>query len=1472
MDISPLNQIANLPTPAKVGLAAAGGAGLLGIIYMLTSDPKVLVIVAVGMVLVGLLLVAYRAMLKWMRKRKAAPLERGILDNTASSPTNISEPARRARLDDLRKSFESGIEKFKASGKNIYSLPWYLLVGEPGSGKTEAIRHCNVGFPPGLQDQLQGAGGTLNMNWWFTNHAIVLDTAGRLMFEEVEPGQTSEWKEFLKLLTRVRPNCPVNGMLLVIPSDSLIRDTADSIERKAGKIAQQLDAIQRALGVRFPVFIVITKCDLINGFREFFDGLTDPQLQHQILGWSNPAPLDEPFNPEEVDRHLRTVAAALSRRRGGLLVDPVHTDDPNARRIDQVDALYAFPDSLLKIAPRLRRYLEMIFVAGEWSPKPLFLRGIYFTSSMREGTALDQELAEALKVPVESLPEGRVWERDRAYFLRDLFMNKVFRERGLVTRAANTGSLQRRRKVAVLSAGFLSVLLLLGLTWFGATRLKKSIGGHRAFWSYAANEYEKDTGRWPLVSRPSATQPAYRYDGGQELLLSEGKTDRASFLARPEITDPIVIPWVFRPLAGITGSLEKQRDEAVAALLNRSVLKVSLEAARDRVRRDNQWSDHATAALAQLIRLETYAAKAAPASSAGDSQASRILLTPVIRYIVGSETEYQLYSLKHAKTLQEAIDRVYGKDTPIPEGLAGTDDSLKAVDAGIQHFSQYWNSQVAGQSPRRLALARLADALEAFRKAEDEIRAEVTRPNIDTNAQFEQVAGVWKTRYATLAQLQQQLDQACAELEANGGWPDGKTTVVLFEEEVQSIAARAEKAYRMLLDGLPAAPAGGKLSVAAENLNSRRKVLESALRDMPAPKMLAETDPVLNKLRGLDADRLYLARSPGLDRRPIRRYAIHLQIHEQANGVLSAPVPEVSARVFTQLAAMLKDVDVRQEAATKQIESLKFESNPERLAMAQASCGAMVSLAARAQRSKAIELALKNSPRDAQGIAQLVAADAKPASFGRVPLCEMFRGGEYERGYWPDGAEALLAGWRNIEMLLVDPVPPSAGAVAAGPRVLDPRAIRDSEGYRSARDACSRYCEDYLAYWNDTLAKRMQANLGSWADLFAREEGRQWQVFTAMGVLTDIAAVRFKALGQVRDLVPESQRDAYRKAAELSRPLTDGERRALQDRVEIVIEKWRGLGDKPRVARETILNLKPDVFVRGYIIDSSFEPGGFIQNYWSGVTHAALGALATESKKAAVEAMKELAARQRFPLAAPRDGVPSLTPEELVKVRELVADAGGSLGGGAAAAGGQTIREGATYGQDRIDARLADLRGAPTGPERAMLETLRKFLSFLPDDPAQPVLCKVYVLDLKTAQAHSQAAGVPLAGMQWTRMRLVVGGGMPGREQQTLADPGELLGELRLPGKPVVFEAQKTPEQPFEFSWPDVSKGPWADAWSVLRLVHQPGVQQPDGWTCHVPIPVNDGGGKSNLWIRLEFDKQRGPIPPAKDWPAPQGK
>ncbi|HMN40554.1 MAG TPA: type VI secretion protein IcmF/TssM N-terminal domain-containing protein [Phycisphaerales bacterium] len=628
-----LKLFANMPPITKVVVLLLGLAGIGGMIWLFGGTAAIFVVIG-GLVLIVALMWAYEGVLGMMARKKAAPMLRSISANAAATPSSITAPARRARLDDLRKNFDTGIDKFRAAGKNLYALPWYVLVGEPGSGKTEAIRHCNVGFPPGLQDQLQGAGGTLNMNWWFTNHAVILDTAGRLLFDEVEPGTTDEWQEFLKLLKRNRPHCPINGMLLAIPAESLIKDTADVLEKKAGRIAEQLDSIQRALGVRFPVFVLITKSDLINGFREFFDEITDPALQHQMMGWTNPAPLDAPFNPELIGEHLRTVQRRLAKRRAGLLQDPINTENAGRSRADQVDALYAFPDAMVRIGPRLQRYLGMIFTAGEWAQAPLFLRGIYFTSSMREGAALDQELAEAFGVSLESLPEGKVWERDRAYFLRDLFVSKVFKEKGLVTRAESTKAQLRARNTLVYGLGGVGLVLLAALTWYGATGLGKTVAGPTEFWGAASQAYLNEatmvkanpalglSEHWlPIVSRPTAASDEWYYRGGlvtdpnvpdplRAVPMDPQHRSRAGMAAElaRRAREEIRTPAVFRPVAAIVGGsgtnlVGEKRLAAARAIFEAGVLRPLVDACKINLKKDAEarakWPE-AAAAEAQV--------------------------------------------------------------------------------------------------------------------------------------------------------------------------------------------------------------------------------------------------------------------------------------------------------------------------------------------------------------------------------------------------------------------------------------------------------------------------------------------------------------------------------------------------------------------------------------------------------------------------------------------------------------------------------------------------------------------------------------------------------------------------------------------------------------------------------------------------------------------------------------------------------
>lgn len=611
---------------SKIARWVLGATGL-GAIAAMVMLPKPFGL-WVGLTIVVLFVLLFGGYYSYQRiraRRQREKFSAAIEAQAAGTPRTISDPNKRAELDRLRQKFQKGLQEFRSRGKDIYKLPWYVIIGESGSGKTEAIRHSGIDFPPGLQDELQGSGGTVNMDWWFTNQGIILDTAGSMIFSETRATEAPEWREFLRLLRKARPHCPINGLFLVLSVESLIKDSADLIAQKASKLAQQLDLVQRTLDVRFPVYLLITKSDLLTGFREFFDGIQDPLLQHQIFGWSNPDPLDAHFRPDLVEEHLKSIAAKLRRRRLALIretiVVPAYEEDTThffataaaaggggaetPRRMDTVDALFALPESVLRLAPRLRRYLETIFVAGEWSARPVFLRGIYFTSSMREGKALDEAIAFATGLPLELLPEERRWEKNRAFFLRDLFVEKVFRESGLVTRATNTLKLLRQRQLLIFGAAGMALLLLLLFAWFGFGNLKASVLAEARYWKAGANQgWQSELGQpvWmPLVRAGSYV--------GTNLVTKDLTLEEYHQRLRDLAQKPLSVGWIFKPVSWISRGV-KNRPQAQRALFERSVIGPLVWQTRARMEQSDlegagvKAVDRHREALLALIRLE----------------------------------------------------------------------------------------------------------------------------------------------------------------------------------------------------------------------------------------------------------------------------------------------------------------------------------------------------------------------------------------------------------------------------------------------------------------------------------------------------------------------------------------------------------------------------------------------------------------------------------------------------------------------------------------------------------------------------------------------------------------------------------------------------------------------------------------------------------------------------------------------------
>lgn len=650
-----------------IGLLAGGGARLT------------LILIGLALVLCAVVLLAYAWFLISRRRKKSESLQSDLASKSlrGGSSGAAEEIGKR---EDLRQKFLKGVADYKRAGFELYAMPWFLIMGEPGSGKTLALKKSNIGFLPDLTDEFQGGAGTYTMDWWFTSEAVLLDTAGRFSMQSSSgSGENSELAEFLGLLRKHRRNCPINGMILVIPAESLLTDikedrqTVDGkklegIESKAKQLARTILTVQNALDVRYPIIVWITKSDMVPGFRSFFEGVSR-ERQHQMIGWSNPDDLDAPFRPDRLSEHMASVIEGLRERRWSLLQQQKVFGD--ARLIDSVDSLYAFPENFSLIIPNLQEYLYEIFVRGNTGNKRPFLRGIYFNSAISEGKEVDKVIAEAMGKSLDEYKSaGTGFKREKAYFIGDSLLKKLFVERNLVTRATKAMSSLRRRQWLIVTGIAVAVMAMVGWGWWANHQLKTQVGSEALHWQYL--NAQKETGKLKIVSAGGGTYP---YSGAHSLreATSVPTPDAATYLdyysnlAGFSHKDIQISP-IFK-IFGTEKSLESsERQKAWRIAFKIGILRPVVEAAADKLSRLSEWQFAPEEnALIAMMRWE---GAVAPGSAINtkimfDNYRTNTFLGSMIWFLTSSNAEADQFPAKHESRLNDLLKQCLENDRAI---------------------------------------------------------------------------------------------------------------------------------------------------------------------------------------------------------------------------------------------------------------------------------------------------------------------------------------------------------------------------------------------------------------------------------------------------------------------------------------------------------------------------------------------------------------------------------------------------------------------------------------------------------------------------------------------------------------------------------------------------------------------------------------------------------------------------------------
>ncbi len=365
------------------------------------------------------------------------------------------EAKERERLQELQDRWKEAVQALRQSqlkrrGNPLYVLPWYLVVGESGSGKTTAIQSARLSSPFAEIPRTSGISGTRNCDWWFFEQAILIDTAGRYAIPVDEGRDKEEWQRFLSLLVKYRKKEPLNGLVVAVAADKLLQAAPEALEEDGKNIRRRIDELMRVLGSRFPVYLLVTKCDLVQGMTRFCDLLTEAKLE-EAMGVVN-----EDFKRDALDFEHRTMETLADHLRDHRLILLHH---PDRKGIDP--ALLVFPEEFEKLKGGLDAFIKGAFKENPYQETP-FLRGLYFTSGRQEGTPYSHFLRALGLIEEREVLKGT----SRGLFLHDFFAKILPGDRHLLAPTQRAVHWKRLTRSLGLASWAAVVIALCGLLSF----------------------------------------------------------------------------------------------------------------------------------------------------------------------------------------------------------------------------------------------------------------------------------------------------------------------------------------------------------------------------------------------------------------------------------------------------------------------------------------------------------------------------------------------------------------------------------------------------------------------------------------------------------------------------------------------------------------------------------------------------------------------------------------------------------------------------------------------------------------------------------------------------------------------------------------------------------------------------------------------------------------------------------------------
>lgn len=447
--------------------------------------------VRTALVLSILLVIGSVAFVKWRARRKAAAeIEESLVDAPVGDGAVLAE-----RMGDALATLK------KVGGPTyLYDLPWYVIIGPPGAGKTTALIHSGLEFPGTDAKAVAGFGGTKNCDFWFAEDAVMIDTAGRYTTQDSDAERDgTSWAAFLEQLKRARPNQPINGVILAFSCEDMMTADDEVLDAHALAVRARLKELNAALRINVPVYTIFTKADMIAGFREYFGPFGEAK-RRSVWGVT----FQTKDRKEETHRQVAAEFDKLITRLSDEVSDRLNEEPDSVSRI----AIFGFPGQMALLQSNVTDFLRRVFQR----PQEInaILRGFYFTSGTQEGTPIDQVLG-AMADAEGAVGPSFLSGKGRSYFLHDLLKKVIFPERDWV--GYDFRAVRRRGVLRGVGAAAIAIATVAAMAGFGVS-----------YWSNASLVAEAEAAgtRYEIEARDLLAAPIVESSATAPVLASLG--------------------------------------------------------------------------------------------------------------------------------------------------------------------------------------------------------------------------------------------------------------------------------------------------------------------------------------------------------------------------------------------------------------------------------------------------------------------------------------------------------------------------------------------------------------------------------------------------------------------------------------------------------------------------------------------------------------------------------------------------------------------------------------------------------------------------------------------------------------------------------------------------------------------------------------------------------------------------------------